>query len=156
MLLRNLRSRLSAVPILATRFANPLTQRGTTLVARARGRAWRGGPRFCSRWPATRIRQVATLSPARRAIFENARGRPNRFCVCAFAFGRHFFRNRRFCACGRLIASTYARLISGAFSAFGASGILAPAQSRHSMRVRSRTRIAQNCGFHSLHRPIAP
>ena len=156
MLLRDCRSRLSAVPILATRFANPLTQRGTTFVARARGRAWRGGPRGGFRWPATRIRQVATLSPARRAISENARGRPNRFCVCAFAFGRHFFRNRRFCACGRLIASTYARLISGGFSASGASGTRAPAQSRHSMRVRSRTRIAPNCGFHSFHRPIAP
>ena len=156
MLLRNLRSRLSAVPILATRFANPLTQRGITFVVRARARAYRASPRFCSRWPATRIRQVATLSPARRAISENARGRPNRFCVCAFAFGRHFFRNRRFCACGRLIASLYARLISGAFSASGASGILAPAQSRHSMRVRSRTRIAPNCGFHNVHRPIAP
>ena len=71
MLLRNLRSRLSAVPILATRFANPLTQRGTTFVARARGRAYRASPRFCSRWPATRIRQVATLSPARRAISVN-------------------------------------------------------------------------------------
>ena len=156
MALRNRRSRLSAVPILATRFANPLTQRCTTSVVRARARAWRGAARGGARWPASRIRVVATLSPVRRAIFENARGRPNRFCVCAFAFGRHFFRNRRFCACGRLIASTYARLISGAFSASGASGILAPAQSRHSMRVRSRTRIAPNCGFHNFHRPIAP
>ena len=156
MLLRDNRSRLSAVPILATRFANPLTQRGTTFVVRARPRACRACARSFTRWPATRIRQVATLSPARRAISENARGRPNRFCVCAFAFGRHFFRNRRFCACGRLIASTYARLISGGFSASGASGTRAPAQSHHSMRVRSRTRIAPNCGFHNFHRPIAP
>ena len=156
MLLRACGSRLSAVPILATRFANPLTQRGITFVVRARARAWRAWPRFCSRWPATRIRQVATLSPARRAISENARGRPNRFCLFAFAFGRHFFRNRRFCACGRLIASLYTRSIRGAFSGAGASGIRAPAQSRHSMRVRSRTRIAPNCGFHNFHRPIAP
>ena len=156
MLLRNHRSRLSAVHILASEFANPLTQRRCNLVVRARARACRGTARGGSRWPATRIRQVATLSPARRAISENARGRPNRFCVCAFAFGRHFFRNRRFCACGRLIASTYARLISGGFSASGASGTRAPAQSHHSIRVRSRTRIAPNCGFHNFHRPIAP
>ena len=90
MLLRDMRSRLSAVPILALRFANPLTQRGTTLVARARARACRGGARGGFRWPATRIGQVATLSPARRAISDNARGRPNRFCLCAFALGRTF------------------------------------------------------------------
>ena len=157
---RNAPSRQSFSPQRRAHFGDPIRESPYTAWHHFRGARARESvpnwPRGGFRWPATRIRQVATLSPARRAISENARGRPNRFCVCAFAFGRHFFRNRRFCACGRLIASTYARLISGPFSVSGALGILAPGQSRHSMRVRSRTRIAPNCGFHSFHRPIAP
>ena len=110
--LRGLRSRLSAVAILAPRFANPLTQRGITFVVRSRVRAARGCARFGFCWPATRIRHVATLSPARRAISENARG-------C-------------------LIASVYARSHSDVTFSEIAVLTLPAGRSRHSKRVRIR------------------
>ena len=155
MLLRNLRSRLSAVPILATRFANPLTQRCTTSVARARGRAGSASPRFRLRRPASRIRVVATLSPARRAISVNVA-----IALIVSVYTRSHsditFQNRGFCACRRQIASTYARLNLGAFSASGGFATRAPAYSRHSMRVRSLDVQCFECGYHRFHRHIAP
>ena len=112
MLLRGQRSRCGAVHILASEFANPLTQRRCNLVARARGRADRASPRGGLRWPASRIRGVATLSPRRRAISENARA--------------------------RRIASVYARSQSVAICFKIVDFMVATGRSRHNMRVGFR------------------